>query len=89
MIEDEIIKRTIIFDGEKEYKSEDIFRDKELYSFFRKSIIFSPASLFEQIINENGILYISTNKSFDTVKFDLKEVSQDLHQTFIKRYTSE
>jgi len=89
MIVDDVIKRTIIFDGEKEYKSEDIFRDQELYSFFHRSIIFSPASLFEQIIKENGILYITTNKSFDTIKFDLKDVSHDLQQTFIKRYTSE
>lgn len=89
MTDREIVELTIIFDGVREYSSNEILNDKLLYSFVTRNLIRCPASLLTQIKNENGNLIMWTNQNFDTLSFDLRNVSQELYTLFFERYKTD
>jgi hypothetical protein len=86
MTDKEIVELTVIFDGVREYSSNEILNDKILYNFVTRNIMLSPASLLKQIKKENGNLVMLTNQNFTTLSYDLKNVSQELYNLFLERY---
>lgn len=68
----DLITNSVIFVGKKEYRSDDIFRDKTLYSFFNKLLFTAPVSDMINAIKENKIIYIKTNSDMTEATFDYK-----------------
>ncbi len=85
-MEKDFINNIVIFDGQKEYTSLEIINSKELYSFLNRYLIIFPAEFMQKIILENGILYISTNKTFSEATFEPRNVSIELREEFRKIY---
>jgi len=79
------IKSVIIFDGEKEYHTDQIDNNMQL-SFLRNVIINLAgfASLVNKINNENGTLYILTDKTHASGSGDLKNVSNELYEEYLR-----
>jgi y4mF family transcriptional regulator len=82
----EELVNVIINDGEKEYNNQEIKADKKLL-LIRNSVMYLGgfASLLIDIINENGTIYITTDKSFSSGSGDLKGVCKELYNRFIER----
>lgn len=85
-MENEIIKRVLIFDGENEFNPDDIFRSKELHKFITKSTLLMPSSLYKEIIKENGTIYITTDKNLEKFSAELINVSNQLYDQFFQKY---
>jgi hypothetical protein len=86
MSNNDFLKNTIIFNGVKEFKYNEILHDKDLYSFVNRCILKAPVSLFMDVINENGIIYITSDTELSEAHFELKNVSKELYDKFIERY---
>jgi y4mF family transcriptional regulator len=82
----EELVNVIINDGEQEYNNQEIKGNKKLL-LIRNSVMYLGgfASLLIDIINENGTIYITTDKSFSSGSGDLKGVSKDLYNRFLER----
>lgn len=84
----EILKNVTIFDGEKEYVEKDILNNPKLFKFFNTYyILHFPKSLANNVIDENGTFYITTNSNFETAFIELKNVSEQTSELFRQRYT--
>jgi len=77
------INNVVIFDGIKEYSKEEILRNKELINLVNRSIAFgSLQTLVDKINKEGGILKITTDTKFTSIKRDLLNVSPKLLSEF-------
>lgn len=83
----EILRNVIIFDGEKEYSEKEILSNQKILKFFNTYyILHFPNSLEQNVIKENGIFYITTDKEFKITNIELKNVSKELNDLFFQRY---
>ena len=83
----EILKNVIIFDGENEYQKEDILSNDKLLKFFNTYyVLYFPKSIEKEVISEKGIFYITTD-NFKTASIELKNVSKELNDLFLSRYS--
>jgi hypothetical protein len=87
MKHDDFIKNIIISKGEKEYSSDDIFRDKKLYRLIIENQFNLPMGLMEQIMKENGIIHIFIEDNSNKFIVDLKGVSPELYDLFLSTKT--
>lgn len=85
---DKIIKHTIIFDSEKEYIGLEIYKNDRLKKFLNDYYIwYFPKQFQEEVIEQNGIFYISTDKDLSNINIKLKNVSQDTLDRFYQIYS--
>ena len=85
---DKIIEHTIIFDSEKEYIGLEIYKNDRLKKFLNDYYIWHfPKQFQEEVIEQNGIFYISTEKDLSNINFELKNVSQDTLDRFYQIYS--
>jgi len=89
MNDNDIIRTININNGVQIYTSEDIFKNKSLYNFIVNNMVKLPSSLFQDIINENGVkLVLKTNESITLLNgFHLEGASLDLQDKFLQRYS--
>jgi|TARA_B110001469_G_C9356429_1_gene187216 hypothetical protein len=86
MKENEILKNVIIFDGEKEYSVKDVLSNVKMLKFFNTYyVLYFPKFIQEEVIKENGIFYITTNKEFEKASIELKNVSKELNDQFLSK----
>ena len=85
---DKIIEHTIIFDSEKEHIGLKIYKNDRLKKFLNNYYIWHfPKQFQEEVIEQNGIFYISTEKDLSNINFKLKNVSQDTLDRFYQIYS--
>ena len=89
MTDKQIIDMTIIRDGEKEYKSDDIFRSTELNSFLNRCRLQFTNSLLKEIHEEKGKIIVTTDKDFSKITLDLEDVSDELQRQFFQLYRND
>lgn len=81
----EQIKNVIIFDGEKEYLTSEIFQYLELENIYHKTIVWKGLStLINKINDESGLLYINSDSKLTIGRTELKNVSVNLQDEYIK-----
>ena len=84
---DKIIEHTIIFDSKKEYIGLEIYKNDRLKKFLNDYYIwYFPKEFQEEVIEQNGVFYISTAKDLSNINFELKNVSQDTLDRFYQIY---
>lgn len=84
---DELLKNVIIFDGKNEYTEVEILNDKMLYEFFKRYYVWAfPKAIVNDVLKENGIFYLSTDKDFLKTTITLRNVSQELKDQFYNLY---
>lgn len=84
---DKLLKYIIIFDGENEYTEKDILANSELYDFLKRYYVwYFPKEIENDVINENGTFYISTDKDLSKADIELKNVSQVVLDKFYQIY---
>lgn len=62
----DLIKKSVIFDGQTNYQSVEILEDKKLYQFFSKAILFSDINKITEAYFENKTILINTDQSLST-----------------------
>lgn len=83
-----ILKNVIIFNGEKEYSEKDILINTKILKFFNTYyVLYFPKTIQEEVIKENGIFYITTNKELEKASIELKNVSKELNDLFLSIYS--
>ena len=80
------INNVIIFDGETEFSSDEIYKTKTLLNLVNTSLIQSNnICLIDEINEQNGILHLKTDKNYKSVKImGLINVSKELEFKFFK-----
>lgn len=85
---DKIIEHTIIFDSEKEYIGLEIYKENRLKKFLNDYYILCfPKDFEKEVIEQNGIFYISTEKDLSNSNIELKNVNQDTLDRFYQIYS--
>ena len=81
-----IIRHSIVFDGEKEYQNEEIMFNEKIRNLVLNNICI-PAQLYLLLIKEGkGFLYIKTDKNFQKYDFSLRDASIDAREFLINNY---
>jgi len=81
----ETMKNVIIFDGIKEYSNYEIFQSLELENVYHRAINWKGLStLIKKINEENGLLHIKINSKYEIGRTELKNVSLNLQDEYIK-----
>jgi len=70
---DYLIHHTTIFDGEREYNSDEIFKIPELKTYFNRAIVFSnEVDNMKKAVTNGKSIYITTNKELNTINVSFK-----------------
>ncbi|MCF1423244.1 hypothetical protein [Mangrovimonas futianensis] len=84
---EKIINNTIIFDGEKEHIGLDIYKNDRLKKFLNDYYIWHfPKDFQNEVVEQNGTFYISTNNDLSNINIKLKNVSQETLDRFYQIY---
>jgi hypothetical protein len=78
-----IINNVVVNNGIKEYGVNEIYLNPKIRTLVNNAIAFSNiANIYEKINNEKGILYITSNSDFSSWKSELRNVSNELLDTW-------
>ena len=84
---DKIINNIIIFDGENEHIGLDIYKSDTLKKLLNDYYVYHfPKGFQNEVIEQGGTFYISTDKDLSNINIKLKNVSQETLDRFYQIY---
>jgi len=85
MIDEKCINNVVVFDGVKEYSTEQIIKAPSLRQLLYNVLVFGGfPTIIDRINEEEGTLYIETDPQHKFGTPTLKDVSAELYSEYLK-----